>query len=104
MKLSVVLSCHNEEANVVDLDARLVPALPFASTGFLAGRELLVNAIDAGYRAAEFPTVLHSRVHGVSKAKIARTIRAHLGFQWSLLTRRITGAKPAGRPAAISPA
>lgn len=77
----------------------VVRTVPFASTGFLAGTELLVNAIDAGYRAAEFPTVLHSRVHGVSKAKIARTVRAHLEFQLSLLTRRLTGAKPAGLPA-----
>jgi len=77
----------------------VIRTVPFASTGFLAGTELLVNAIDAGYRAAEFPTVLHSRVHGVSKAKIARTVRAHLAFQWSLLARRITGAKPGGRPA-----
>jgi dolichol-phosphate mannosyltransferase len=78
---------------------QVVTTVPFASTGFLAGTELLVNAIDAGYRAAEFPTVLHSRVHGQSKAKIARTVRAHLEFQLSLLTRRLTGAKPAGLPA-----
>ena len=82
----------------------VIRTVPFASTGFLAGTELLVNAIDAGYRAAEFPTVLHSRVHGVSKAKIARTVRAHLAFQWSLLARRITGARPAGRPAATDAA
>lgn len=78
----------------------VVRAVPFASTGFLAGTELLVNAIDAGYRAAEFPTVLHARVHGVSKAKIARTVRAHLGFQLQLLMRRLAGVKPAGVPAA----
>jgi dolichol-phosphate mannosyltransferase len=82
--------------------SRVVQTVPFASSGFLAGTELLVNAIDAGYRAAEFPTVLHARVHGVSKAKIARTIRAHLSFQAQLLLRRVTGAAPAGRPAAPS--
>ena len=33
----------------------VVRTVPFASTGFLAGTEILVNAIGAGYRAAEFP-------------------------------------------------
>jgi len=77
----------------------VVRTVPFESTGFLAGTELLVNAIDAGYRAAEFPTVLHARVLGVSKAKIARTVRAHLTFQAHLLLRRLTGAAAAGTPA-----
>ena len=83
--------------------SEVVRVVPFSSTGFLAGTEILVNAIDAGYRAAEFPTVLHSRVDGVSKAKIVRTIRAHLGFQLSLLRRKVTGAAPAGRPARATP-
>jgi dolichol-phosphate mannosyltransferase len=83
--------------------APVVRAVPFASTGFLAGTEILVNAIGAGYRAAEYPTVLHSRVHGVSKAKIARTVRAHLGFQASVLKRRLFGGRPAGTPAAPLP-
>ena len=80
----------------------VVRTVPFSSTGFLAGTEILVNAIGAGYRAAEYPTVLHSRVHGVSKAKIARTVRAHLGFQASVLKRRLFGGRPAGTPAAPS--
>ena len=83
--------------------SRVVRTVPFASTGFLAGTELLVNAIDAGFRAAEFPTVLHARVLGVSKAKIARTVRAHLGFQGNLLLRRVTGARPSGAPAKPEP-
>ncbi len=77
----------------------VVRTVPFASTGFLAGTEILVNAIGAGYRAAEFPTVLHSRVHGVSKAKIARTVRAHLRFQGLVLRRRLVGGTPEGTPA-----
>jgi dolichol-phosphate mannosyltransferase len=81
----------------------VVRTVPFASTGFLAGTEILVNAIHAGYRAAEFPTVLRSRVHGVSKAKIARTIRAHLRFQGLLLRRRLRlGGRPEGTPAVPS--
>lgn len=63
--------------------------VPFQSNGFLAGTELMVNAMLAGYRVAEYPTVLHSRQAGASKAKIARTIRAHLQFQWQILLRRL---------------
>jgi dolichol-phosphate mannosyltransferase len=78
----------------------VVRAVPFTSSGFLAGTEILVNAIHAGYHAAEFPTVLRSRVHGVSKAKLARTIGAHLRFQGQLLRRRLVGGAPEGTPAA----
>jgi dolichol-phosphate mannosyltransferase len=68
---------------------KIVEKVPFESDGFLAGTEILVNSILMGYRAAEYPSVLHSRAAGVSKAKIARTIRAHLGFQWQLLLYRL---------------
>ncbi len=63
--------------------------VPFQSDGFLAGTELIVNALLAGYRVAEYPAVLHSRQAGASKAKIVRTIRAHLRFQWQVLLRRL---------------
>lgn len=63
--------------------------VPFYSTGFLAGTELMVNAMLMGYRVAEYPTVLHARAAGASKAKIFRIIRAHLRFQWSVLLRRL---------------
>ncbi len=63
--------------------------VPFYSTGFLAGTELMVNAMLLGYKVAEYPTVLHSRVAGASKAKILRIIRAHLRFQGSVLLRRL---------------
>jgi dolichol-phosphate mannosyltransferase len=68
--------------------------VPFYSTGFLAGTELMVNAMLMGYRVAEYPTVLHSRAAGASKAKIIRTIRAHLRFQWGVLLRRLRLAAP----------
>ncbi len=55
--------------------------VPFESNGFLGGTELMINAIRMGYRVAEYPTVLYSRVHGTSKAKLARTIKSHLLFQ-----------------------
>lgn len=79
--------------------------VPFESNGFLAGTELLVNGMLLGYRVAEHPTMLHSRAHGVSKAKIARTILAHLRFQWRVLLHRlhitplVKGRQPVGGPA-----
>jgi dolichol-phosphate mannosyltransferase len=62
----------------------------FKADGFLAVAEVLVNAIRSGYRVAEYPTVLHSRVAGASKAKLARTIVAHVRFQLSVLRQRMT--------------
>jgi dolichol-phosphate mannosyltransferase len=75
----------------------VVEHVPFASDGFLAGTEILVNGMLMGYRAAEYPTVLHSRVNGVSKAKIARTIKSHLKFQGRILLRMLRLA-PAVQP------
>lgn len=66
----------------------IVETVPFQSDGFLAGTEILVNSLLMGYHAAEYPTVLHSRTAGTSKAKIIRTIRAHLRFQGHLLLYR----------------
>lgn len=63
----------------------VIENVPFTSSGFLGGTELLVKAMFKGYKVAEYPAVLHSRVHGVSKAKIMRTITAHLRFQASVL-------------------
>jgi dolichol-phosphate mannosyltransferase len=67
----------------------IVEHVPFTSDGFLAGTEILVNGMLMGYCAVEHPAVLHSRVFGVSKAKIARTIRAHLQYQARVLLHRL---------------
>ena len=67
----------------------VIKSVPFKSNGFLAGTEILVNGMLMGYKVAEYPSVLHSRVAGTSKAKIIRTIRAHLGFQWHILLYRL---------------
>jgi dolichol-phosphate mannosyltransferase len=77
---------------------RVVEHVPFESDGFLAGTEILVNGILMGYRAAEYPAVLHSRAFGASKAKLVRTIKAHLKFQWQVLLRRLS-LKPLPQPA-----
>lgn len=64
---------------------KVIEDVSFTANGFLGGTELLVKSMLKGYRVAEYPTVLYARVHGVSKAKIMRTILAHLRFQSSIL-------------------
>lgn len=60
---------------------KVVENVSFTSSGFLGGTELLVKSMLMGYCVAEYPTVLFARAHGTSKAKILRTILAHLRFQ-----------------------
>ena len=67
----------------------VIKNIPFESDGFLGGTELMVNAMLNGYKVAEYPTVLHSRVFGASKAKIARTIQAHLRYQSRIILMRL---------------
>ena len=67
----------------------VIKEIQFKSNGFLAGTELLVKAILKGYHVAELPAVLHKRIYGVSKAKIAQTIYSHLGFQWWVFGYRL---------------
>lgn len=77
--------------------AEVVRDISFEANDFLGGTELLVKAILRGYRVAEFPAVLFKRQYGVSKAKIARTVMSHLGFQWKVLAQKILvnfGIKP----------
>lgn len=82
---------------------RVIDAVTFEADGFLAGTELLIKAMLMGYTVAEFPTVLHARVFGTSKAKIIRTIRAHLAFQWRIV-QHLLGARPlVTRPATSRP-
>ncbi|MCX7790085.1 MAG: hypothetical protein N2378_05555, partial [Chloroflexaceae bacterium] len=59
--------------------------------GFLMVTQLLVEAMLAGYRIAEFPTVLHVRQTGTSKAKIVRITRTHLRYMARLIERRLRG-------------
>jgi dolichol-phosphate mannosyltransferase len=49
----------------------------------------MVKAMLAGFRVAEYPAALHRRAFGASKAKIARTILAHLRFQVRVLWHRL---------------
>jgi dolichol-phosphate mannosyltransferase len=68
---------------------KVIENVSFESDGFLAGTELLVKGMLMGYRVAEYPAVLYSRVFGTSKAKLVRTILAHLGFQARVLLYRL---------------
>jgi dolichol-phosphate mannosyltransferase len=63
----------------------VVEKISFESDGFLAGTELLIKAIQAGYSVSEFPTVLHVRTFGQSSLKIYRVTRAHMKYQLQLL-------------------
>lgn len=56
------------------------------SDNFLAVIELLVFAVQKGYKVRELPTTLYSRKYGVSKMKLLSTIMAHLKFIIYLLT------------------
>lgn len=69
----------------------VVDTVTFESDDFLAGTELLVNAIRCGYRVSEFPTTLHQRSFGQSSIKIARVTRAHVRFQFHILRLRLGG-------------
>jgi dolichol-phosphate mannosyltransferase len=57
--------------------------------GFLAVAEILVRGALAGFTIAEYPTVLHARRYGQSKARVFRITLTHLGFLASLLTNRV---------------
>ncbi len=68
---------------------KVIDTVTFQSNGFLAGTEIMVKGMLKGYKVAEYPAVLYSRMFGVSKAKLARTIWAHLTFQWQVFLHRL---------------
>jgi dolichol-phosphate mannosyltransferase len=63
----------------------VLDTVEFENDGFLAGTELLVKAIQAGYSVSEYPTTLHVRTFGQSSIKIFRVTRAHMKYQMKLL-------------------
>jgi dolichol-phosphate mannosyltransferase len=67
----------------------VIDTISFQANGFLAGTELMVKGMLKGYRMVEFPAVLYSRMFGISKAKLMRTIMAHLNFQWRVFLHRL---------------
>lgn len=66
----------------------VVDQIHFAADDFLGQTELMVKAMLKGYKVDEFPAALHRRMFGVSKARLIKTIKSHLGFQTRLLLHR----------------
>ncbi|MBM3769968.1 MAG: glycosyltransferase family 2 protein [Acidimicrobiia bacterium] len=64
------------------------------TAGYVVIAELLVEALLAGYRVAEYPTVLHVRRSGQSEAKVWKITREYLRFQAQILRRRIAALMP----------
>jgi dolichol-phosphate mannosyltransferase len=73
---------------------KVIEEISFDADDYLANAEILVNAIYKGYQVAEYPTVLHIRAYGTSKARIIRTIKAHLFFLAKILLRRLHLTSP----------
>lgn len=67
----------------------VIEAVRFRSPGYLSMAEILSEALLAGFKVVEFPTVLTVRKYGQSKAKVARIIRDHLRFQAGLVPRAL---------------
>lgn len=65
----------------------VIERIGFASDDFLAGTEILVNALRAGFKVVECPMVLRRRTFGQSSIRIARVTASHLRFQSSILFR-----------------
>ncbi len=71
----------------------VIDTVQFESNDFLAGTELLIKAIKAGYKVSEYPTTLHVRTFGTSSIKIYRVTRAHLRYQWNLIRTGFFGLR-----------
>ena len=74
---------------------QVIETVAFESNGFSATTELLLRAAHQGYTVAEVPMVLKSRVIGVSKMKVAYTIRTHLGLMAQALWWRLFNSRSA---------
>jgi dolichol-phosphate mannosyltransferase len=68
---------------------QVIDSISFTADDFLGQTELMVKAMLKGYKVKEFPAALHRRMFGVSKAKLVKTIRSHLGFQTRLVLHRL---------------
>lgn len=67
-----------------------VADLPQVYPGFLGTAELLVRVLRRGRRVVEHPCVLGVRRFGVSKMKVLRTIRGHVGLLWQVARGRVS--------------
>jgi|tagenome__1003787_1003787.scaffolds.fasta_scaffold20942730_2 dolichol-phosphate mannosyltransferase len=67
----------------------------FESNGFAGVTEILLRASHQGYRIVEVPMMLRSRVTGVSKMKVARSMQMHLQLMTRALAWRLSYTIPA---------
>jgi dolichol-phosphate mannosyltransferase len=67
----------------------VIEEISFSANGFLSVAELLVKSQLSGYRVVEYPATLNVRAYGSSKAKLVRTILAHLQFQLRVVLHRL---------------
>jgi dolichol-phosphate mannosyltransferase len=74
----------------------VVERISFASDGFVAVTEILLRALNEGYKVVEVPMVLRRRATGVSKMNVGRNILAHLVLASRVLLWRFL---PPGPPA-----
>ncbi len=73
----------------------VIENVSYESDGFAGITEILLRASHQGYRIVEVPMVLRSRVTGVSKMKVARSMQMHLQLMARALTWRFTYSMPA---------
>ncbi|MBI2665960.1 glycosyltransferase family 2 protein [Candidatus Woesearchaeota archaeon] len=57
----------------------------FESNDFLSMAEIMIKAINQGYKVKEFPTILSVRQYGESKIRLFKVIRSHFKFASKLL-------------------
>ena len=73
----------------------VIENVSFESDGFAGVTEILLRASQQGYRIVEVPMVLRSRVTGVSKMKVARSMRMHLQLMARAFAWRFSYSIPA---------
>ncbi len=73
----------------------MIENVGFESDGFAGVTEILLRASHQGYRIVEVPMILRSRVTGVSKMKVARSMKMHLQLMMQALVWRLSYTMPA---------
>jgi dolichol-phosphate mannosyltransferase len=58
----------------------VIKSVKIEADGFLSTAEILLKSLLAGYRLAEYPTILKLRKHGSSKINIIKVIKEHMIF------------------------
>lgn len=85
----------------------VIEQVEFTEDGFVSVAEILLRAIQAGFRVAEVPMILRTRTSGTSKMKIVRTVMTHLNLMvraslWPAARRNPVITRPQYRADEIS--